>query len=793
MGEVTLPARGGRPWGPIKAHSEAGARLAELLRELVDQAQPRRTLAELGRDLGYSRGRLSDFLSGSSVPPLKTVEQLVVVTVGNPQLRAEQLKRVRTAHAAAVQAPPGAAQVVVERPASAAAGTAVVHVQSELLAAQRTIIELQQHKAVTEKLLLFLVTVNTVLRHRTGPQPTAGSDGMLREHPAGITAAQVAASLDAVAVRGEDRDSLQEQVAAKIAHAGAVVRRIEVVLAGAQTVKARLEAELEDLHARGVQSGAAMLLTDDPADATGESAHTRDVLDVLDRADAMLQETEDSVDRLQQQVSAHQNAAGQPASPTLDNLSTSQNDAEQPPPARPSRRRIVLAAAAAVTAAAAGYGINTLLGASGGDRAGSGGPRASASTAAVKTWSWTHATGHAVYMRPGVTGDTLLTVEGPTSASAAGGSTDTDTQTDDKPWLGYSVDALDIRTGRPLWRGYTSQSDMVPPARDGRVFLTPDWKDNAAGQLTAYDAKTGQKLWTYGQGQDQLSIPTVSGGTLYVCSTADSAVHAVDGRRIWRSPVPAVGGLQDPLALYEGVLFLRAGDGSRLALDATTGKTLWHVIIQDAPVCPAGDGKVILAVDGDGSPYVNHLRCADARTGTTTWKATATDYLHWPGTLAGTTLYVTDNAGALNAYSTTDGKRLWRTELGSMTIVDIDGVELENAYHSRYCAPALYKETLYVGTSLGLHAVDATTGHQRWRHLTTGPVLAPAIATSKTVYATSQGATVYALNPHDGSLQWSLTTRSSLFASPAVTATHVAVTDDTGHVYSLDRTREHHL
>lgn len=37
---------------------------------------------------------------------------------------------------------------------------------------------------------------------------------------------------------------------------------------------------------------------------------------------------------------------------------------------------------------------------------------------------------------------------------------------------------------------------------------------------------------------------------------------------------------------------------------------------------------------------------------------------------------------------------------------------------------------LYGGTSPRLHAVDVSSGKQQWRHLTTGPILAPAIAQS---------------------------------------------------------------
>ncbi|MGK3945007.1 PQQ-binding-like beta-propeller repeat protein [Streptomyces caeruleatus] len=41
------------------------------------------------------------------------------------------------------------------------------------------------------------------------------------------------------------------------------------------------------------------------------------------------------------------------------------------------------------------------------------------------------------------------------------------------------------------------------------------------------------------------------------------------------------------------------------------------------------------------------------------------------------------------------------------------------------------------------------------------------------------------MNPYTGDVRWALATRSSLFSSPAVTATHVVVTDSTGHVYGM--------
>ncbi|MGY4966792.1 outer membrane protein assembly factor BamB family protein [Streptomyces sp. 900105245] len=746
-------------------------------------------MTKLSEDLVYSRARLSEFLSGSSVPSLQVVEQLVRITVPDPVRRAEQLKRVQAAHAAAVKAPASAGLVVVEPPSAPAQSAAVADVQSQLVAAQRTIIELQEHKARTEKLLLFLVTVNTVLRHRMGRNAGASAAQAVPEHPA------VVAALGEVVVRGEDLASLQRQVAGKIAHAGAVVRRIEILLVGARAAHARLEEELEDLRARGVPT---LTATPSHAPAAEQQEHTQDVLDVLARTDAMLQDTEASLDRLEQQVSAHQTAVEQPPGPGLDNPPTSENTAEQLKPGRPSRRKVLLAAAATAAAGVGGYGVNVLVNTGSRGGSGAGGPTASATSSPVKSWSWTHATGHAVYLRPAVTGNTLLTIEGPLSASASGSnSSDSSSADDDEDaaWVGYAVDALDIRTGQALWRGHTALSDMLPPARDGRVFLTSMWQGGAAGQLIAYNAISGKRLWTYGQGPEQLSIAHVSGDTVYVCSTADNAVHAVhasSGHRIWKTPVTAASSLMDPLADYDGILYFRAGDGTRFALDASTGKVLWSVNIQDAPVCFAGPGRVVLAVNGDGDVYVNRLRCVHARTGKTLWKVTLpTGSFHWPGTYRDNTLYLTDTAGALSAYSATTGKRLWRTRLGSMTLVDVDGVVLENDYHSRYCAPALHDGTLYVGTSLGLHAVDTSSGHQKWRHLTTGPVLAPPVPTARTVYATSQGGTVYALDTRTGNTRWSLTTRSSLFASPAVTDTRVAVVDDTGYIYGLNRAQEH--
>jgi quinohemoprotein ethanol dehydrogenase len=167
-----------------------------------------------------------------------------------------------------------------------------------------------------------------------------------------------------------------------------------------------------------------------------------------------------------------------------------------------------------------------------------------------------------------------------------------------------------------------AQSRTTPVIKDGMIFTT------AGAQVYAIDAKTGKTVWNFN---------AVKGGGPRDATTTRGLIEAwMEGYGLPNSQGVAVG---------EDKVFVGLVDGHLLALDERTGKLLWNVLLGDDPPRP---GQSISAAPAyyDGVVYVGvangdyHLRgqmvAVDAKTGKELWHFYAvpgpgeTGYETWP-------------------------------------------------------------------------------------------------------------------------------------------------------------------
>jgi len=122
-------------------------------------------------------------------------------------------------------------------------------------------------------------------------------------------------------------------------------------------------------------------------------------------------------------------------------------------------------------------------------------------------------------------------------------------------FVGYEngvLRALDAGTGQVRWQAYTAGPIYVAPAVwEGRVYA-----GSADGRVWAFEAATGRRLWAFRAAPAERWIPVL-------------------GKLI--STWPVAGGV----VVRDGVVYAAAGianyDGTHVyALDAVTGKLLWH-------------------------------------------------------------------------------------------------------------------------------------------------------------------------------------------------------------------------
>ena len=242
---------------------------------------------------------------------------------------------------------------------------------------------------------------------------------------------------------------------------------------------------------------------------------------------------------------------------------------------------------------------------------------------------------------------------------------------------------------------------------NGKVYANGGDHDRG---LWCLDARSGKKLWQLATAPTH-STPTAHAGRVY-CIDDERIVHCVDGESgkvIWKTdPLPKSlgprfwGHVGSP-RIWQGLVLLNVGYGT--ALDAKTGKTVWHAPGKSGlatPVIFPYRGKPAVAIFG-GDAVV----ASDARTGKEHWR------IPWktneevnacsPTFLAGNSkVYITSDYGlgrALFDISGEQPKELWNH--GSGTV---------------YSSPAYLNDTLYAFTrGSGFGKVDLASGKKTSR------------------------------------------------------------------------------
>ncbi|MFF4754692.1 outer membrane protein assembly factor BamB family protein [Streptomyces sp. NPDC002514] len=148
--------------------------------------------------------------------------------------------------------------------------------------------------------------------------------------------------------------------------------------------------------------------------------------------------------------------------------------------------------------------------------------------------------------------------------------------------------ALDAATGEPRWESPLPDGSASGPAvADGRVHV-----HGATGALSAFDARSGQRLWHHAGRDTQLTCctPSVVDGTLYV-GTGRAELHAYDaatGEHRWGSR--AAGVIDATPAVSGGLVLVGDSHGGAYACRADSGRPVWQL--------PSGYGASSVTISG---------------------------------------------------------------------------------------------------------------------------------------------------------------------------------------------------
>ncbi|MFN8727041.1 MAG: PQQ-binding-like beta-propeller repeat protein [Rhodospirillales bacterium] len=220
----------------------------------------------------------------------------------------------------------------------------------------------------------------------------------------------------------------------------------------------------------------------------------------------------------------------------------------------------------------------------------------------------------------------------------------------------------------------------VPVVAGGRVFAV-----DAESQLTAVDAATGSRLWTFDaepardrSGGGSGGGASVAGNRIYF-ATGYGQLIALDverGREIWRFQMSAPG--RSGPAIAGGRVFVSTIDNQTFALDAETGRRLWsHTGIAESAgfvgaSSPVVEGGTVLVGYSSGELFA--LR---AETGRVLWSDTLSGVIR-TGQISGMAdirgtpaidrgmAIVSTQSGRTVAIDMRSGARLWEQEIGSL-------------------------------------------------------------------------------------------------------------------------------
>jgi len=134
---------------------------------------------------------------------------------------------------------------------------------------------------------------------------------------------------------------------------------------------------------------------------------------------------------------------------------------------------------------------------------------------------------------------------------------------------GHFVDAVDLRTGRELWRHATTQRVISSPVVSGDLVVA----GGEDGSVFALDREDGRAVWTFPTRARVFSSPAVARSTVFIGS-ADGSLYALTDRRPGVSLVPRRAVYWDPTlsGWFAGAAALRdylASEGYE-RLDAAT-------------------------------------------------------------------------------------------------------------------------------------------------------------------------------------------------------------------------------
>jgi eukaryotic-like serine/threonine-protein kinase len=312
--------------------------------------------------------------------------------------------------------------------------------------------------------------------------------------------------------------------------------------------------------------------------------------------------------------------------------------------------------------------------------------------------------------------------------------------------------------------------------------------------------------WRFRTGGPIISSPAVADGVVYFGS-GDHNVYAVDahtGKLRWKFATN--GRVNSSPAVSDERVYVGSYDGSFYALDAASGRLAWKFTTQgerrfsarhlhgaepaaevmpdpfdvflSSPVIAAG---VVYFGSGDGSVYA-----LAADSGALRWRFQTGNVVHASPAVEAGVVYVGSWDSYFYALDAQTGAQRWRYKTGEDTAINNQvGVQ---------SSAVVANGIVYFGCrDSHLYALDALSGTERWAFATgtSWVVSSPAVRDGVVYFATSDTATVQAVDAITGKPRYSLSFNHwPFFSSPALAGDFLYIGSHAGKLIAIN-TRQH--
>lgn len=389
-------------------------------------------------------------------------------------------------------------------------------------------------------------------------------------------------------------------------------------------------------------------------------------------------------------------------------------------------------------------------------------------------------------------------------------------------WTQYGYDLQGTRVNAAVTS--ISQADAGTLAVKWHSATSPIWKviggateangivyvGTVQGTINAFNATTGNLIWSFAAKGPVYSPPTIANGIAYFGSVDypgegpignDAyALNAQTGQLIWYNNLTDGGVWSTPLVSNGRVFFPTAQkealSGGFQAFNTQTGAVLWtlhtaygiwtpDVLDPTGTHLYVGTGNPCRSDQGGASPSptdgcAGSVQDINPATGQVNWKflvpdVSGDDDIATSPTYANGKVYVGAKNGKFYALNASNGTIAWQYDTGG---AGVNGIFSSGAYQNGVVF-------FGGGGDHTVHALNANTGTQVWSFKTGANIFASPVLVNNILIVSGSDGNVYALNPGNGALFGQIAIGSSMFGETSVANGTVYQTSTDGNLYAI--------